>query len=147
MNSDEFFLGIWKGKGVRASSKGLHAMLKIEWQTTRWNWKTNAQIKANHNKLCLSSPCDEYIKSIFRKCYFYWRKPVYFLKKLNDASLLQNLMHFINRKRLQTMVTLIGGSQRYRLLLRPSDRILDRIIFFDTNFKLSEYSILYIFVN
>ena len=32
------------------------------------------------------------------------------------------------------MVTLIGDSQRYRLLLRPSDRILDRLIFFYTNF-------------
>ena len=32
------------------------------------------------------------------------------------------------------MVPLIRGSQRYRLFLRPSDRILDRIIFFDTNF-------------
>ena len=31
------------------------------------------------------------------------------------------------------MVPLIRGSQRYRLFLRPSDRILDRIIFFDTN--------------
>ena len=100
-SSDEIwwiFSGIWKGKGVRTSSKGLHAMLKIEWQTTRWNWKTNAQIKANHNKLCLPSPCDEYIKSIFRKCYFYWRKPVYFLKKM--LALMQNLMHFINRKKI-----------------------------------------------
>merc|ERR1711937_141577 len=33
--------------------------------------QNHAQIKANHNKLCLPSPCYEYIKSIFRKCYFY----------------------------------------------------------------------------
>ena len=32
------------------------------------------------------------------------------------------------------MVPLIRGSKRYRLFLRSSDRILDRIIFFDTNF-------------
>ena len=32
------------------------------------------------------------------------------------------------------MVPLIRGSQRYRLFLRSSDRVLDRIIFFNTNF-------------